>query len=166
MKINRKVATAVLLTLVTFAAMMGGLLLTTRAAETNSTINMATNSLTLGNETSVLPFCGFGGMRFESIEPGGGFGDVEVSAEYEANVTNIAKNDTDVQNQLAQGYNITTIRPLIRNVVDGNGYISTKATTAIALLQNGTSGYASVLVDLEQGKVTEIVIMTRTVIPK
>jgi hypothetical protein len=51
-------------------------------------------------------------------------------------------------------------------VVDGNGYVSTKATTAMLLLQNGTSGFASVLVDLEQGKVTQIVTITRTVIQK
>jgi hypothetical protein len=166
MNIDRKVATAVLLTVVSFAAIMGGLLLTTHATETNFTTSTATNSLTLGNETSALPFWGFGGTGFGRHGCGGDFGAVEVSAEYKANVTSIAKNDTDVQNLFAQGYNITTIRPVIQNVIDGNGYVSTKVTTAIVLLQKGTSGFASVRVDLEQGKVTEIVITTRTVIQK
>jgi hypothetical protein len=120
----------------------------------------------LGNETPAMPFWGPGGMEFGRRGCRGGFGTVEVSADFTANVTSIAKNDTDVQNLLAQGYNITVIRPLFRSVVDGNGYVSTKATTAIVLLQNGTSGFASVLVDLEQGKVTQIVTITRTVIQK
>jgi hypothetical protein len=42
----------------------------------------------------------------------------------------------------------------------------TKATTATAMLQNGTSGYATVNVDVENARVTQIVIITRTVIDK
>jgi hypothetical protein len=166
MSINRKVATSALLAVIAFAAITGGLLLTTRAAEISSTTGTTTDSLMLGNETPAMPFWGPGGMEFARRGCRGGFGTVEVSADYIANVTSIAKNDTDVQNLLAQGYNITVIRPLFRSVVDGNGYVSTKATTAMVLLQNGTSGFASVLVDLEQGKVTQIVTITRTVIQK
>lgn len=164
MSINRNVTTAVLLTAVAIAAITGGLLLTTYAEQTNSTTSMNTNGITIGNMT--MPSEDWGRMRFDRHGCKGGFAPVEISAEYEANITNTAKNDTDVQNLLAQSYNITAIRPMVKSVVDGNGYVTTKVTTAVVLLEKGTSGYASVLVDLEQGKVTEIVITSRTVIQK
>ncbi len=78
----------------------------------------------------------------------------------------IAENDTDVQNLLAEGYNVTAMRPIIKNTVDADGYLTTRATTAVLILQKGTSSCASVLVDIEAGKVTQIVIVTRTVIDK
>jgi hypothetical protein len=95
----------------------------------------------------------------------GGLGQVQVSEEYIANVTNIAKADSDVQNLLSNGYNITMVRPIISTVVDGNGNIVTKASTAeLSLI--GTNGRAMVLVDLDQAKVTKIVTMTMTEINK
>jgi len=96
----------------------------------------------------------------------GGFGPIQVSAEFEQNVTDVANSDTDVQALLAEGYNITSVRPLVESVVDANGYVTTKATSAIVTLQKDTSGRADVLVNLEEGKVTKIVIFTRTVIEK
>jgi hypothetical protein len=96
----------------------------------------------------------------------GGYWPVQVSAEFEQNVTNIAKNDTDVQNLLAQGYNITSIRPVINSIIDAKGYVTTRATSAVLILQKDTSGSAFVSVNLEEGKVTKIVILTRTVIEK
>jgi hypothetical protein len=94
----------------------------------------------------------------------GGMGNIEVSSEYTANVNAILDNDTNIQNLISQGYNVTSINPTIKNVIEGNGTIATQATTAIVTLQNGTSGYATANVDLEQAKVTQIVIITRTVI--
>jgi hypothetical protein len=96
----------------------------------------------------------------------GCYGSVEVSEEFKENATNIAKNDTDVQNLLNDGYNVTGVRPIIKTIVEGDGSVVTKATSAIVVLEKGTTGYASVLVDLEQGKVTKIVILTKTVIEK
>ncbi len=64
---------------------------------------------------------GFGGL---------GGGAIQVSSDFTSNVTNIAKSDSDVQNLLSQGYNITSIRPVISTVVDGNGNVVTKASTA------------------------------------
>jgi hypothetical protein len=90
---------------------------------------------------------------------------VQVSSDFTANVTNIATNDTDVSNLLSQGYNITSIRPVITTTIDGNGNIVTKATTADLTLQ-GTNGRAFVVVDLSQNKVTKIVTLTRTEIDK
>ena len=94
-----------------------------------------------------------------------GFGAIQMSSDFTANVTNIAKNDSDVQNLLSQGYNITSIRPVITTTVDGNGTLTTKATTA-DVNSPSTNGRAHVLVDLNQAKVTKIVTITRTEIDK
>ncbi len=91
---------------------------------------------------------------------------IEVSSEYTAKINAILNNDSDVKNLISQGYNVTAINPVVKNVVEGDGTLTTKATTAIALLQNGTSGYATASVDLTNAKVTQIVIITRTVIDK
>jgi hypothetical protein len=109
----------------------------------------------------------FGGGRHGPRGGHGGYWPVQVSAEFTQNVTSIAKNDTDVQNLLAQGYNITSVvRPVINSIIDSKGYVITKATSAVLILQKDTSGFASVTVDLEKGKVTKILILTRTVIEK
>ena len=168
MNVNRKITALALLSVVAFAAVIGGFLLTTQAADTTSTTDTNTATSTAnGNGMDFPPWnnfsMGFGRRGFGGF---GGFGPVEVSAEFEQNVTNIAKSDTDVQNLLAEGYNITSVRPVIKNVVDAQGYVTTKATSAIVMLQKDTSGRAAVLVNLEEGKVTRIVILTRTVIEK
>ncbi len=93
-------------------------------------------------------------------------GFIEVSEEYKENVINIAKSDTDVQNLLNDGYNITGVKPIIKTVVEGDGTVVTKATNAIVMLEKDTTGRAMVWVDLEQGKVTKIVILTLTIIEK
>ncbi len=98
---------------------------------------------------------------------GWGFGrPITVSEEYKTNVINIAQNDSDVQNLLADGYNITDVRPIIATTVEGDGTVTMKATTAIVILEKDTTGRAFVTVNVEEGKVTEIVILTRTVIEK
>jgi len=94
----------------------------------------------------------------------GGF--IEVTEEYKENVIAIAKNDTDVQSLLNEGYNITCVKPIIKTVVQGDGTVVTKATTAIIMLEKDTTGRAMVRVDLEQGKVTKIAILTLTIIEK
>ena len=114
---------------------------------------------------------GFGGPRgmfagnFSSGMMPGGFGSIQVSSDFTQNVTNIVQNDSDVQNLLTQGYNITSIRPVISTVIDGNGNVVTSATTANVILQS-TTGRALVVVDLTQAKVTKIVTTTTTVINK
>ncbi len=109
------------------------------------------------------------GMGMRDRECGGmGLGPmarIQVSSEFTANVTNIAQSDSDVQNLLNQGYNITSIHPLITTTIDGNGNVVTKATTAEVTLQ-GTSGRAFVVVDLSQAKVTKIVTITVNEIDK
>jgi hypothetical protein len=102
-----------------------------------------------------------GGMRGR-----GCYGFIEVSDEFKENVINIAKNDTDVQNLLNEGYNITGVRPIIKTIVEGDGTVVTKAASAILILEKDTTGHAIVTVDVENAKVTEIVILTKTVIEK
>jgi hypothetical protein len=93
-------------------------------------------------------------------------GNFTVSQAYKDNVINIAKNDSDVQNLLAGGYNITNIRPIINTVIEADGTVAMKATTAVVVLEKDTTGRAFVTVNVEQGKVTRIDILTRTVIEK
>jgi hypothetical protein len=51
-------------------------------------------------------------------------------------------------------------------MIEADGTLTTKATRAIVQLENGTSGYATASVDVSNAKVTQIVIITRTVIDK
>lgn len=171
MTVNRKITALALLSVVAFAAVIGGFLLTTKAADTTATADANTaNTATITVDSNCSDVLGwnFGGMGFGRHGFGGfgGFGPVEVSAEFVQNVTNIAKSDADVQKLLADDYNITSVRPVIKSVVDADGYVTAKATSAIVMLQKDTSSRASVFVNLEEGKVTRIVILTRTVIEK
>lgn len=90
----------------------------------------------------------------------------EVSDEFRDNVVNITKNDTDVLNLLNDGYNITGVRPIIKTAVEGDGSVVMKATGAIVMLEKNTTSHAIVKVDVENAKVTEIIILTKTVIEK
>ena len=177
MCINRKIVGLTLLTLVALAAVMGGFLLTTQATDTNGTTETATeNTTTVTTDAGcgVVPDWNIGGMGFG--EPGhrhrglGGFGPgfipVEVSAEFEEKVTNIAKNDTDVKQLLDEGYNVTRVMPIVKTIIDGDGNVVTKATNATVMLEKDTTGRAIVSVDLTQEQVTQIIILTRTVINK
>ena len=160
MNMDRK-KIAIMLTAVAVAAIFGGIALSAYAANNGED----SNSELAGwiNGRPMLGPCGFpGGGRHEPR----GFGFIEVSEEFEQNVINIAKNDTDVQTLLDEGYNITGVRPNIKTIVEADGTVATKATSAIVMLEKDTTGCASVWVDIEQAKVTEIVTLTRTVIEK
>ncbi len=159
-----------LLLITACAAVIGGLMVTAQATETNSTtadLNSNTNNLQLWGMGDMMT-CDQGFRRGPRGHGGfmGGMGNIEVSSEYTATVNAILENDTDVQNLIAEGYNVTSINPIVKNVIEADGTLVTKATTAMVTLQNGTSGYATVSVDVEQAKVTQIVIITRTVIDK
>ena len=140
--------------------------LTDQATDTTDTI--ATQE---ANET-VLPSWNYNCVGFGMRDRGfgrhgfGGYGPIEVSDEFKQTVTTIADNDTDVQNLINDGYNATAIRPIIKTVIDADGNIVTKASSAVLILQKDTTGYASVTVSIDQAKVTQIVILIRTVIDK
>lgn len=170
--------------LTAFAAVIGGLAATSLVSGTNTTALEANTAATsdLSSNVTDFPFWGKGGMMLgdQGFDAGpefgghrgcgprfmGGIGNIEVSLEYTATVNAILNNDTDVQNLITEGYNITSIRPIIKSIIGAEGTVTTKATTAIVTLQNGTSGYAVAIVDISQSKVTQIVIFTRTVIDK
>ena len=108
-------------------------------------------------------FC-FGGRGV--VRGYGGFGTIQISSDFISNVTNIAKNDSDVQTLLNQGFNITSIRPVISTTIDGKGNLVTAASTANVLLQGNNGSRSFVVVDLTQAKVTKIVTLTVTEIDK
>jgi hypothetical protein len=163
--INKKTTTLILLTVVACAAITGGFLLMKQASGASDTNN------TIVTNTNGAEWWSYGGTGFEPRPAGGpgrnrGCYPVEVSDEYVQKVIAIADNDSDVQNLLAAGYNITSVRPIIKNVIDANGYLTTRATTAVLVLQKDSNNIARVTVDIDQGKVTQIVTLTRTVIDK
>jgi hypothetical protein len=181
---DKKTKALALLSVVIVAVVAASLVLamqsTVKADSNNAVASDAESTLSSINATNISGFfnneyMGFGGPRgmgmgrefggFGGPEGSGGFGSIQVSSDFTQNVTNIAKSDSDVQNLLNQGYNITSVRPVISTVVDGNGNVVTKASTADVILQS-TTGRAFVVVDLDQAKVTKIVTLTVTEIDK
>jgi hypothetical protein len=175
----------ILLTIAVAATILGGVALTTVGADTSGNTSeltsVATNagniveptSVSVGSEESIVDSGGFmPGMMLGPAGPRGGppgrrgFGFIEVSEEFEESVLAIAEGDEDVQALLDEGYNVTGVRPIIKTVVDGDGNVVTKATDAIVMLEKDDTGRAGVWVNLDEAKVTEIVIMARTVIEK
>jgi hypothetical protein len=139
--------------------------LTTQASDATNTSIQEANEIVLPSWNGNCMGFGRHCMRF-GMGGFGGLGSVEVSDEFKQTVTSIAENDTDVQNLIADGYNVTSVRPIIKTVIDAEGNVVTKATSAVLMLQKDTTGHASVMVDIEQAKVTQIIILTRTVIDK
>lgn len=175
---NRKIKVLALISVVVVAVVAASLVLamqsTVKADSNNAVASDAESTLPSINATNISGFfnneyMGFGGPRGMGMGQGfggfGGFGSIQVSSDFTQNVTNIAKSDSDVQNLLNQGFNITSVRPLISTVIDGNGNVVTKASTADVILQS-TTGRAFVVVDLDQAKVTKIVTLTVTEIDK
>ncbi len=173
-----------LLSIISVAALVSGIFLTAQALNA-SQVSVASNedtatvtaTTTTNNDTTTTPpaqlnftYPPFGmgmmGMHGRGGHCGFGRNNIEVNSEYIANVSAIAKADTDVQALLNSGYNITRVMPQIKMTIDGNGNVALKATNATLLLENGTTGRALVSVDLANNKVTEIVTFTKTVITK
>ena len=113
-------------------------------------------------------FMGGHGGRGHGMENtfGGSIANIEISSEYNATVTAILENDADVTNLISEGYTVTSIYPIVKTVVEGDGTVATKATTAIVTMTNGTSGYSTINVDIANSKVTYITTITTTVIDK
>jgi hypothetical protein len=186
---NSKTKALAFLSVITIALVAGSLIYMNQStAKADTTTSVAADSETTPsssvNATDNDPniFNGFGNEPMAmGMEPrfgighrgmargfGGGLGSgaIQLSADFTANVTNVAKSDSDVQNLLTQGFNITSIRPVITTSIDGNGNISTKASTANVLLEGNNGSRAFVIVDLSQAKVTKIVTMMITEIDK
>jgi hypothetical protein len=157
--LERKVKLLMLSTVLILAILSGIALMVYANGAANGTSTESGIMLNYGG-------CLGGGHGFGRQGFGWGGGSITVSEEYKDNVINIAQNDSDVQNLLADGYNITDVKPIITTTVEADGTVTVKATTAIVMLSQNTTGRAFVTVNVEEGKVTEIVILTRTVIEK
>ncbi len=165
-----------LLLIAVSATVSAGLATSALAQDTNSTNTTTTTTSEVSTSATDLPVFGFGRGMMMGEEFGGrpgrhgGFGgpmdNIEVNAEYNQTVNSILANDTDIQKLVSEGYSVTAIRPKITSTIAADGTVTTKASTAVVALQNGTSGFASAKVDITNAKVTEIVIVTRTVIDK
>jgi hypothetical protein len=167
--------------LTVLAAAVGAVTMTAFAAtDTNSTDTTTDNTVYSDACQSMNPMQFAGNMMMEQgfggfgRGPGGqgghgfmmsGLGNYEVSTEYTDAVDAILDNDSDVANLVSQGYNVTAINPVVKTVIEADGTVATKATAAVVLMQ-GTSGYATVKVDVTNAAVTQIVTVTRTVIDK
>lgn len=71
-----------------------------------------------------------------------------------------------MQKLLDEGYNITNVRPIIKAVTKKDNNVAIKVIGVIITLKKNSTNYAFIKVDLEKTKVTEIVILTKTVIKK
>jgi hypothetical protein len=150
----------IMLSLLAMIVMISSLAYTAYVGNASTT----TGNLNISDQALMTPGlfgCGRGGPRGR-----GGNQLIEVSAEYNQTVTNILNNDTDIENLLSEGYNISSIRPVIKTVVQGDDSVVQKATTAIVLLEKDTTARAAAYVDITNQKVTRIVILTETVIDK
>jgi hypothetical protein len=160
-----------LLVVTAASVLVGGFMLNAQAIDSTSQ-DLAMSPVAVLNNTNIQPK-GFNCPGWDGHSFGvqnrvfHGFGEgIEVSANYTQKVTNILNADSDVQSLISQGYNITSIKPVLSRTLDGNGIVTTKATTAIVRLVKGSSGYATVSVNVDLGQVSRIVILTRTVIDK
>jgi hypothetical protein len=163
--LERKIKILLISTVAALAALSGIAVMAYANGTTNSTgttSNVMNGFGDYGNGT-YAPFRGHGGGCGCGWSWGGS---ITVSQEYKDNVINIAKNDSDVQNLLAEGYNITGVKPIINRTIEADGTVTTKATTAIVTLTLNTTGRAYVKVNVEEAKVTQIAIFTKTVIDK
>jgi hypothetical protein len=184
-EMNLKTKTLTLLSVIIVASVAGSFVFALQSAKADTTTSVAEDSETAlssinatDNESNALNGFAEGSMTIPPEHRFGmgnrgmsrGFdrfysGAIQVSSEFIANVTSIANADTDIQNLLNQGYNITSIRPVISTTIDGNGNVVTKASSADLTLL-GTNGRAFAVVDIEQAKVSRIVTLTITEINK
>lgn len=103
---------------------------------------------------------GFGGFGENFVNGTAvGFGPIQISSAFTQNVTSILNGSTDVKALFSQGWNVTSIRPVITTTLDGNGNVVSQATSANVILE-GTNGRALVVVNLSTDKVTKIITTT------
>jgi hypothetical protein len=96
----------------------------------------------------------------------GRLGRLEVSEGYKENAVQIAENDEAVQALLDEGYSTIRVRPMVRARVGPEGKIDAESTDARVILGKEDTGRAIIWVNLEEGKVTKIIILNSTVIVK
>ena len=160
MNIDRK-KTAILLIAVIVAATMSGIALSVYAAN-NGEPSCDRLAERINGRMMAGPYGRSNGMP----RGPGCHGPIEVSEEFAENAISIAESDEDVQALLNDGYSTMGVRPIIKTIIEADGSVESKATDAIVMLEKDETGHAGVWVDLEEAKVTEIAILTRTMIEK
>jgi len=80
---------------------------------------------------------------------------VQVSLEYNETVMDILHSNEETSKLLAQGYNVISIRPVIRAYIEGDGTVVFKAQQALVVLSDG-SVTVTYLVDISSRAVTHI----------
>lgn len=180
--IDSKTKSLALIAIVVLAAAAGTLLASNQLnvnADTNSTDTVTSDTTTAETNTAATTSqenngsnCFHNGQAgFIGTQTHNGFrsGQIKVSDEFKENVTNIAEADSDVQELINQGYNVTSVTPILQSTVDGNGYVTTRASTAIVTYtkeDTNSAGRAQVIVNLDEASVTKIYIETKTLIEK
>lgn len=94
--------------------------------DTTTTTNVATGYGGFCGDTR-----GFFGSRGFGWGP---MGNITVNQTFINNAINIAKSNSSVQTLLSEGYNITSVRPIISTSVGADGTVTMKATTAVITL--------------------------------
>jgi hypothetical protein len=91
--------------------------------------------------------------------------EIELSEGFKSKVLEIASNDTDVQNLLSKGYNVSDIKPIhMKLTVQENGQVTAQVDKVLlTLIKEGGYNRAFVEVDLKEGKVVKITIVSVTV---
>jgi len=170
-KLEKKTKIVMVSAVLVLAAVLSGVAAYAYACSENNATTASSNPMIYYNGTSLGPQPFFGHRCRGWGGFGGFFGSLNVSHAFKDNVISIAEKNTDVQNLITSGYNVTSVRPIITAAVGANGTVTFAATSAIVTLtqsttsQNTTStGRALVWVNVEQAKVTKIVTTTRTVI--
>jgi len=174
-ELERRTKTLMVSAVLVLAVLSGIAAMAYASRSANGTESLMTYNIGLTNDTSFMTnnMCALGDFRggmhgfFGRQAHGRGPGEsITVSQEYTDNVINITESDSDVQTLLAEGYNITGVRPIINFTVEADGTVTMKATNAIVTLSQNTTGRAIVWVNIEQAKVTRIEILSITVIDK
>lgn len=94
--------------------------------------------------------------------------EIELSEGFKNRVFEIASNDVDVQNLLNEGYNVGDIKPIrMKLTVQEDGQVTAQVDKVLlTLTKEGGYNRAFVEVDLKEGKVVKITILSVTVIDK
>jgi len=123
--VERKTKTLMLSTLLVLAILSGIAVIAYANSGMKDTNAVMAYANGLADDMNPTPdfMCGFGGRHRGGM---GTFGwgrgvFITVSEEFKDNVINIAKNDSDVQTLLNDGYNVTDVRPIINATVEADG---------------------------------------------
>ncbi|MCE4606264.1 MAG: hypothetical protein F7B59_02910 [Desulfurococcales archaeon] len=84
---------------------------------------------------------------------------IVVSDEFRQNVIGILESNTTTADLINNGYNVTMIKPIIQEVVNGDNTVTLHATGAIVILHDNSGnhqGNVKILIDLENGKVVKL----------